>query len=509
MVCSKETDLLSKKSINMTRQYSFILVIMMAVVNLAMAQGVPDAVRWSVFAPGGTARTLGVGGAFGAMGGDFSVININPAGIAEYKRGEFTISPSVTSTNSDAYFFNNPTSASSYKASKFGLDNAAFVIARPKNGTWKSSNFTIGFSKIADLNNNFRLNAKSTGSITQRFIQEANGKILDDLDEFEAWPAFDAGAIYDPDKDLEYEADIFPDEAVEKSQIVNQKGAINEFSLGWAGNYENKLNVGVSMGIPLVSFEEFKQYEEDDPLDEIPFFNNLQFNEFLNTTGYGVNFKVGFIYNLQKYLRIGGALHSPTWYTLNDDYFTDLSYSYYDNGIQDLNHRSKDGSFKYKLNTPWKAVGSIGSIYSLGKVKGFVNADVEWVDYSSNKFDFAKYSTDPGELGYTFDVNNEISQVLGSALNLRLGTELALGKLRLRVGTERANSPYVDQEARITTNSFGFGFRENNFFLDFGFQKRSFKDSYLPYYLNDASQNPIANVESSKNRVVVTAGFKF
>ncbi|MBK8388451.1 MAG: hypothetical protein IPL23_03820 [Saprospiraceae bacterium] len=186
-----------------------------------------------------------------------------------------------------------------------------------------------------------------------------------------------------------------------------------------------------------------------------------------------------------------------------------MSYSYYDNGIQDLNHRSRDGSFKYKLNTPWKAVGSIGSIYSLGKVKGFVNADVEWVDYSSNKFDFAKYSTDPGELDYTFDVNNEISQVLGSAVNLRLGTELALGKLRLRVGTERAKSPYVDQESRITTNSFGFGFRENNFFLDFGFQKRSFKDSYLPYYLNDASQNPIANVESSKNRVVVTAGFKF
>ena len=37
-------------------------------VNVAMAQGIADAVRYSSYDPIGTARTLGVGSAFGAMG---------------------------------------------------------------------------------------------------------------------------------------------------------------------------------------------------------------------------------------------------------------------------------------------------------------------------------------------------------------------------------------------------------------------------------------------------------
>lgn len=496
------------KAIKMNIKTSSIIAALLLIAIGLQAQGLTDAVRLSVFQPGGTARTLGVAGSFGAMGADFSVININPAGIGEYKRGEFTFSPSVVTTNSDAYFFNNPTAGTSYRASKFGLDNASIIIATTRGGQWKTSNFAVGFSKIADFNTNFRLNGKTQGSIVDRFIEQANGKILDELDDFEAWPAYNTGAIYDLDEDLNYEADIFPDEFNTKSQIVNQKGGINEFSIGWAGNYQNKVNFGVSMGLPIVSFEETKQYEEDDPLDEIPFFNTLSFDEYLNTTGLGVNFKAGFIYDM-KFLRIGGSLHTPTWYTLNDDYYTYTEYSYYDNGIKQYDHQSPDGSFKYKLNTPWRAVGSVGTIVSLGKVKGFVNGDVEWVDYSSGRFDFTKFSSDPGEVQYTNDVNNEMSIVLGQSINYRLGGELALGKLRLRAGTERAQSPYLDNDTRIVTNSFGFGFREDNFFLDLAVQKRSSTNAYLPYVLSDETANPLTTIDQQKTRVVLTAGFKF
>lgn len=473
-----------------------------------LGQGISDAVRFSVYQPGGTARTMGVAGAFGAMGADFAVININPAGIAEYKRGEFTFSPSLVMTNSDSYFFSNPTSGTSYKVSKFGIDNASIVIATNKDGNWKTSNFALGFSKVSDFNTNFRLNGKTKGTIIDRFIENANGKILDDLDDFETWPAYNTGAIYDLDEDLDYEADILADEFNTKTQIVNQNGGINEFSFGWAGNYQNKINVGVSVGMPIVSFEESKQYTEDDPLDEIPFFNNLAFDEYLNTTGIGVNFKAGFIYNM-KFLRLGGALHSPTWYTLNDDYYTNMTYSYYDNGIKQYDHQSPDGSFKYKLNTPWRAVGSVGTILSLGKIKGFVDADVEWVDYSAGSFDFTRYSADPEESQYTNEVNNEIGVTLGQSVNYRLGGELAFGKLRVRLGTERAQSPYLDNDDRIVTNSFGFGFREDNFFLDVAVQKRSSTNTYLPYVVSDQYENQVTTIDQQKSRVVLTAGFKF
>ena len=102
-----------------------------------------------------------------------------------------------------------------------------------------------------------------------------------------------------------------------------------------------------------------------------------------------------------------------------------------------------------------------------------------------------------------------MSIVLGQSINYRLGGELALGKLRLRAGTERAQSPYVDNDTRIVTNSFGFGFRENNFFLDLAVQKRSSTNSYLPYVLSDESANPLTTIDQQKTRVVLTAGFKF
>ncbi|EDP72012.1 hypothetical protein FBALC1_12962 [Flavobacteriales bacterium ALC-1] len=47
-----------------------------------LAQDITDAVRYSMDEIQGTARFRAMGGAFGALGGDLSSININPAGSA-------------------------------------------------------------------------------------------------------------------------------------------------------------------------------------------------------------------------------------------------------------------------------------------------------------------------------------------------------------------------------------------------------------------------------------------
>ena len=45
------------------------------------AQKPEDALRNAWFIPGGTARTISIGGAIGSLGGDITANNINPAGI--------------------------------------------------------------------------------------------------------------------------------------------------------------------------------------------------------------------------------------------------------------------------------------------------------------------------------------------------------------------------------------------------------------------------------------------
>ncbi len=473
------------------------------------AQNVTDAVRWSFTNPGGTARTLGVGGAFGAMGGDFSVVNINPAGLAVYKKGEFTFSPSLSSTKTTSFMIQDVNKITKDKYNSFSIDNIGLVFTKNNKDNANSSTFAIGFSKIADLNKNFTFSGVSGGSITQRFAERANGRKLNDLDDFEAYPAYYTGAIYDLDSNQVYETDFGKFDESTKTQKVDQSGYINELSIAWAKNFSEKMLFGLSLGVPFVSFEETKQYNESDPLDKNPIFTSLDYTEYLNTTGVGANIKAGFIYTPIKALRIGGAVHTPTWYTLNDDYNTNLVYKYNDGKDQSYEYASPDGSFKYRLNTPFKAVGSVGTIYNIGPVKGFINGDIEWVDYNTNKFNFTSYSDDNAEKQNTLLINNDIEKYLGSVINLRVGTELAYGVVRLRGGIESGDNPISADSKKINTTSFGIGIREDKFFFDIGVRNRKYTEGYIPYTLVDSKDEVVVNNTQSHTRIVVTAGFKF
>jgi long-subunit fatty acid transport protein len=471
------------------------------------SQNVGDAARLSRFTNQGTARVSGVSGAFGAMGGDISIVSINPAGLGEYKMSEFTFTPSITLTSAKAGYAGLSSSTSSNN-NQFGFDNLGLVISKQRNGNLKASNFVIGLNRIADLNESFSYAGKGKGSITKRFLEQANGLSPNQLDGFEGNLAYKVGAIYDLDGDKKYERDVFDNESLDKNQTVNRRGQINEISVAYAANLENKLHFGVSLGFPMVSFEEEKFYTEEDKSKEVPFFDKLQFDEYLSTSGTGINFKAGVIYNAGKLLRLGASIHSPTWYDLDDNYGTSMNYEFTDKTAERYSASSPDGNFSYALATPWRAIGSIGSIYNIGKLKGFVNADIELVDYKTSRFDLTKYSGNEGDAQYERELNKNINTILGQSMNYRLGTEVAYQKLRIRVGTDRSQSPFSATNKRLVSNSFGLGLRENRFFIDFALVRSNNTFGYLPYSVSDPSQDPLVNVDMNKNRVVITCGFK-
>ena len=67
--------------------------------NLIDAQTASDILRFSYLNPQGTARAMGIGGAIGGLGGDFTSLSINPAGIGGYWKSEFMVSPVLTANN--------------------------------------------------------------------------------------------------------------------------------------------------------------------------------------------------------------------------------------------------------------------------------------------------------------------------------------------------------------------------------------------------------------------------
>jgi hypothetical protein len=475
------------------------------------AQGISDAVRYTNVDLGGTARIIGVGGAFGAMGGDFSSLGINPAGIAGYNKGEFIFSPAVNAYKNEAYLRSDKLSKTEKSGSRFSLDNLAFISSSsPMASNWLTSNFAIGFNKIASFNNKFDYAGNTPGSITQRFAELANGRTLDQLDNFEAGLAWDTGAIFDFDGDNFYETDFDGNQApVMKAQEIIQSGSISELALGWAGNFDNKFNIGVSMGIPFISYEEEKYYSESDPNNNIPVFEELRYAEYVETSATGINFKIGTILKATERVRLGVAIHTPTWYFLTDDYLTQLNYSYNDGTYKEFESLSPDGNFKYKFNTPWKLIGSVGTIFNLGNIQGFADIDVEYIDYRNGSFNFSAYSNSIEEKEYTKEVNAELENELDKALIIRMGTELVLADYwRVRGGYTISPSPFYN-DGNNNAISGGFGYRGDGFFFDMGIRFGENSQGFVPYRLLDQTQEQVVNVDQKTTKVIATFGFKF
>ena len=85
------------------------LCIGLASSSYILSQDVSDAVRYSMDEIQGTARFRSMSGAFGALGGDMSAVNINPAGSAIFNNSHASDSIGVFSKKDDINYFNGLT----------------------------------------------------------------------------------------------------------------------------------------------------------------------------------------------------------------------------------------------------------------------------------------------------------------------------------------------------------------------------------------------------------------
>lgn len=486
----------------------FILSIIAASWQYTIAQTATDALRFSYFEVGGTARTVGVGGALSAFGTDFSTIGINPAGLGMYRKSEFVITPSLLIVDTESVMekgSNTPVSTDS--KTNFNLNNFGVVISsRPRGSKWKTANFALGVNRIANFNQQFFYEGNSAGSVVDRFKELANA--FEDLDAFESGLANDAGALLCCDADNLYVSDFdrAPDGTqIYRQEIVTTEGSINELIFGLAGNYDETFSVGGTIGLPFVSYTEERIYKEEDDGDgidgNVPVFDDLEYRQNLTTTGIGLNLKLGFIYRPHQMFRVGFAAHTPTIYWLDDSYSSSLNYNYTDtDGIAYAGEAtSPDGIFDYQLRTPWRLIGSAGVL--VGKM-GFISGEIEWADYSNSRFDLGQ------DVDVEQETNREINQTLGDAINARLGGELAIDRFRLRGGVGMMQSPLEGDDTINYSYSFGAGLRERSFYIDVAYKVSQIEESYSPYQTAEAAEQIVDN-DIRRDKFMLTLGFRF
>jgi hypothetical protein len=474
------------------------------------AQSEADVLRYSYLLPGGTARFLGAGGSFGALGAEFGSLSQNPAGIALFRTNELVVTPSLRFSKVDAQLPGNlplDDSKSSFAFDNFGL----LFNTTPKGSHWKTANFGIGLNRINNYNASIFYEGNADGSIMNGFYKEAandikNGYTTDELNPFSTQLAYDAGAIFTDPNSGELVYDFLGNENanVNRSQALNTFGRMNEMVVSFGGNYDEKLMVGATIGVPFVNYRVEGEYTEEDKDDNVAVFDKLTYTEYLRTEGVGVNLKLGLIYKINQTLRIGASFHTPTALNLTDTYSNTFAYEYTVAGTSyggDTYSPDADGVFDYKLRTPWRAAASAAAV--IRKI-GFLSADVEVVDYSNNRYNFTADVPSQDNEDIERSVNRAIQTQYKQALNVRMGAELALDNFRLRTGLNLLGKPQEGEEGFNTAFSAGAGVRGESFYLDFGWRRYVGKGLVQPY-----SDAPVATTENVTNDILLTLGFKF
>lgn len=516
------------------------ILILLLCSTLVQGQNESDAARYSGTSLYSTARSMGAGGAFSAIGADFSATALNPAGLAVYRRSDLMFTPTLRVLNNNTTYFGEEAGLSS---GQFGFSNIGYVHAgrvqkynpttrrreEAKSG-FVSYAFAVGYNQI----NNFKRRAtfdvyNTENSITDYFASFASGNLFANTVNQNSLPgmAYASGAIDTSGVDGNWIGAAIGGE-MQQSLIREETGRTNQWSISFAGNFSDRLYAGVSVGIEGTRYNASSFFEEEDinnvhntfandstPIDRIVYTDDY------SVRGTGVNVLVGFIARPTDFLRIGASFKSPTWTSFEDSYSTDITGNF-DSDPNDYGYSQPlTGFYTYNFTSPYRLTLGIAGI--IGKF-GFLTADLEYLDYTT-----AQFNSDarPGsQFYYSYSLeNNAIQEIFGSAYNMRLGAELRMGTGRFRLGYGNYGSvvkpeylEYVDQGTGLRERiaggrqvfTGGLGIKGKNAYIDFAYAREYASSRELFYTVQtpggsspELIQNKVSNIFS------MTIGFTF
>jgi hypothetical protein len=501
----------------------------------AVAQYAGDAFRYSEINQTGTARFQSLGGNHAALGGDASTINGNPAGLGFYNRSEFSISPSLTNLNTDSRYIGNSTSTSK---SNLNLANASLVITSAPGfeRRWKRSSFGISFSRQQSLHNSFRYSGRNDRSAyVDQVVEDADRVGWSDRDYddefFDNQQAvryvdhayYNLQLIYPTRFISNTEGSGAPYARSDRDKASNQvgqfdaTGANTQWTFAYAGNYDDKLYVGGSIGLNRIKYSYVNSF--DDQFVNPTVFRSSVKGENLSVAGNGANATFGVIYKFSPLIQIGGSLTSPTFTRIKETFDEYASADYIPGSIrneqgQDVGPREGTISllpndFEYSVISPFK--GSAGVTYFFQN-KGFVTGSLEYVGYGGIRAR-TRYNSDNAQ-NQEFNDNNkrEVQDTYKSGVNVRVGGEYRAGLFRGRLGVAYLSDPYLHTDGIDRSKllfSAGVGVRSNRFFADLSGSVNTYKSAYTPYVLNNAADYYSVDISNRAVNVVLSVGTFF
>jgi hypothetical protein len=467
------------------------------------SQNIDDAVRYQQYSSGGSALSIGMGGATGAVGADFSSASTNPAGMGLYRQSEFIITPGIFNTGAKSDFYGSQSSDNRYN---FNISSLGLVLHYPnpnrlKTRGWLGTTLSFGYNRQTSLHQQWLFRGvNSDGSIVGAFAELAEGKSPEQMNQFDEFLAYNSFLI-DPVNDTSntYTSLSGPLNGGQTQRVSNDaRGRIGESLISFAGNYSNRLYVGASLSIRRIIFEQESNHSERDEMDTIPAFTSMNFRRVIEERGTALGLRLGAIYRVNDWFRIGGAALIPFEYSMRSTFSSSMDALFDSN--ESLPSSSPINEYSYKLRTAPRFTGSAAFFW--GK-RGMLSIDYESVQYAATRF---IANTDIYD-----NLNDRLNTRLRASSNIRAGVEARFEDTYLRGGYQLQGNPFSSssgiQQAR-NQFSFGGGFRNDEYFFDAAYVYSTQSIEYFPY--NPTLQNTqAATLNLRSHYIVFSIGSRF
>ncbi len=501
----------------------FILILFTIATNSIFSQNEFDAVKYSQTDIVGSARYMGMAGAFGAVGGDMSGIEINPAGLGVFRRFELSLGFGAVGTQNKSTLENE---SSIVHRTHIPFNNFGFVLAfnSNKESGILNNNFSFTYNKLKNFNYNTTVSGSNLGSSLSDYMADmTNGLLKTDLDAtnpynnteigFLSILGYKAGLIEPTESGSNTWQSSMPNETVNSLYNARESGYVNEWKFAYSMNVNNVFYWGLSVGITDLFYKKETFYKE-----EIGSLGDFSIDNSFRTEGIGANFGLGIIFRPIDQIRLGAAVKTPTIYSSSaEDYgLEDSQRTSISSSKTTLEEYCSSNSY-YQFISPWKY--NFSAAFILGH-RGLISLDYELMDYAHMRL-IEDYG---GTNGFSTE-NNNIKK-LKMTHSLRAGLEIHIGAgVFARLGYAFVTSPFNDVDlhrndaintVRTDTEYFrekwtnyysgGLGWRNSHWFVDLAYLlKHTTADFYAYNWVN----LPAANLLYLHHNVAISAGYKF
>lgn len=507
-------------------RYLSAIILSALAVGTATAQTMTDAMRIGTTDIGGTARYRAMGGAFGAVGGDLSCMGDNPAGMGVYRgTSELTITPHLTYSNSSTSMrgFGNTDA----DKTQFALSNLGVVFSFMTYGNDNLVNFNLGLGiqRKADNFRRYRSNIKPSTRFDEYIASLYNVGGYDEPLTLLGQTGKGGCEAFWVDKGEAFTT-INPGIGATQEMDVRESTRMDEYQLSGSFNFNDYFYAGFTLGITDMNSRVESTLDETYATSKPQFLN---YNNNIESRGTGFNAKLGILFRPIDELRLGVAVHTPTWTNVKESYMGRM----YTEACQNNPAYYDPESWEYSIRTPWEVQVSAAAVLAR---RAILSAEVDWRFMNSMAYSESRNFYLEGGDSFFRLVNDAISDYAKTQVTVKLGAEVNIAKgLCVRAGYAYKTSPYKDAALNGTVDastqydlyyggtkvdyntvgeqqyiSGGLGYRSGKFGVDLTYVRRITDGKMAAYPANMTNvTSDIIDLKTKTNNFDITFSYRF